>query len=97
MDGRKSFLHLAGCGLWHGSVDGCHRLAILELALIRAQGKDSQLAKAVGHDFKAKISLAIYAAAIPLAFVSRWLAFSLYVIVALIWVIPDPRIEKKLE
>jgi uncharacterized membrane protein len=71
--------------------------SILELALIRAQGKDSQLAKAIGHDFKAKISLVIYAAAIPLAFVNRWLAFSLYVIVALIWVIPDPRIEKKLE
>jgi uncharacterized membrane protein len=68
----------------------------LELALIRLQGKDSQLAKAVGQDFKEKISLVIYAAAIPLSFVNRWLAFSLYVAVAVMWVIPDRRIEKKL-
>lgn len=70
--------------------------SILELALIRLQGKDSELAKAVGHDFKGRISLVIYAAAVPLSFVSRWLAFSLYVAVAVMWVIPDRRIEKKL-
>jgi uncharacterized membrane protein len=70
--------------------------SILELALIRLQGKDSQLAKAVGQDFKGKISLVIYAAAIPLSFVSRWIAFGLYVVVAVMWVIPDRRIEKKL-
>ena len=70
--------------------------SILELALIRLQGKDSQLANAVGQDFKGKISLVIYAAAVPLSFVSRWLAFSLYVAVAVMWVIPDRRIEKKL-
>jgi uncharacterized membrane protein len=70
--------------------------SILELALIRLQGKDSQLANAVGQDFKGKISLVIYAAAIPLSFVSRWVAFGLYVVVAVMWVIPDRRIEKKL-
>ena len=70
--------------------------SILELALIRLQGKDPQLAKAVGHDFKGKISLVIYAAAIPLSFVSRWIAFGLYVVVAVMWVVPDRRIEKKL-
>ena len=69
---------------------------ILELALIRLQGKDSELAKAVGHDFKGKISLVIYAAAIPLSFVSRWIALSLYVVVDVMWVIPNRRIEKKL-
>jgi TMEM175 potassium channel family protein len=70
--------------------------SILELALIRYQGTNSQLAKAVGQDFKGKISLVIYAAAIPLSFASRWIAFSLYVAVAVMWVIPDPRIERKL-
>ena len=70
--------------------------SILELALIRLQGKDSQLANAVGQDFKGKISLVIYAAAIPLSFVSRWIAFGLYVVVAVMWVVPDRRIEKKL-
>jgi uncharacterized membrane protein len=69
---------------------------ILELALIRLQGKESELAKAVGHDFKGKLSLVIYAAAIPLSFVSRWIAFGLYVAVAVMWVAPDRRIEKKL-
>jgi uncharacterized membrane protein len=68
----------------------------LELALMRLQGKDSQLAKAVGQDYKEKISLVIYAAAIPLSFVNRWLGLSLYVAVAVLWVIPDRRIEKKL-
>jgi uncharacterized membrane protein len=67
---------------------------ILELVLIRYHGKDSRLAKAVGHDFKSKISLVIYASAIPFSFASGWFAFSLYVLVALIWVIPDSRIEK---
>lgn len=71
--------------------------SILELALIKLQGKDSLLAVAVGREFKAKISLIMYAAAIPFAFLSRWLAISLYVIVAVMWVIPDRRIEKKLE
>ncbi|WP_090369601.1 TMEM175 family protein [Nitrosospira sp. Nl5] len=70
--------------------------SILELALVRLQGKDSELAKAVGRDYKEKISLVIYAAAIPLSFVSRWIAFSLYVAVAVMWVVPDRRIEKKL-
>ena len=70
--------------------------AILELALVRIQGKDSLLTQALGRDFKAKISMAIYAAAIPLSFFSRWLAISLYVVVAVMWVIPDRRIEKKM-
>jgi uncharacterized membrane protein len=71
--------------------------AILKLALIKVQGKDSQLAKAGGDDFKGKISLIIYATAIPLSFFSRWLAFGLYVAVAVMWVAPDRRIEKKLD
>jgi uncharacterized membrane protein len=70
--------------------------SILEFALIRIQGKDSQLARAVGADFKGKASLVIYASAIPLSFLSRWLAFGLYVAAAIMWIIPDRRIEKKL-
>jgi uncharacterized membrane protein len=71
--------------------------SILELALIRVQGKDSLLGKALGHDFKAKISLITYAFGILFSFFSEWLAFSLYVAVAAMWVIPDRRIEKKLK
>src|SRR5690242_15610424 len=71
--------------------------SILEFVLIRVQGKNSLLGKAVGHDFKAKTSLAIYALGILFSFFSQWLAFSLYVTVAVIWVIPDRRIEKTLK
>ncbi len=67
---------------------------VLVRVLLAANGRDSPLATAIGNDFKGKISLVFYATAIPLAFVNSWLAFSLYVIVAIIWLIPDRRIER---
>ena len=69
---------------------------ILARALIRHEGMDSAIATALGTDFKGKASVWIYAAAIPLAFVNRWLAFGLYVVVAMMWFIPDRRIERVL-
>jgi uncharacterized membrane protein len=69
---------------------------ILTRALIATHGKDSVLATAVGGDFKGKVSIAFYAVAIPLAFVNSWFATGLYVLVAVIWLVPDPRIEKTL-
>jgi uncharacterized membrane protein len=69
---------------------------ILVRILISDHGKDSALAKAVGKDFKGRISVVFYAAAIPLSFVSSWLAGALYVIVAAIWLVPDRRIEQTL-
>jgi len=68
---------------------------ILQNALIAHHGRGSRLAAAVGGDSKGKISLALYAAAVPLAFVREWIADALYVLVALIWLAPDPRIESK--
>jgi uncharacterized membrane protein len=70
---------------------------ILQRAIIAKQGRDSLLARAVGKDWKGKLSPVLYLASIPLAFVSRWVASGLYVLVALLWLIPDPRIERKLE
>jgi uncharacterized membrane protein len=67
---------------------------ILTRALISLHGRDSNLATALGRDFKGKVSIVIYLLAIPLAFVSSWLACGLYVLVAVIWFIPDRRIEK---
>ncbi len=67
---------------------------ILARALVSLHGKDSALAIALGRDFKGKVSLVFYAAAILLAFVNSWLACGLYVVVAIIWFIPDRRIEK---
>jgi TMEM175 potassium channel family protein len=66
---------------------------ILKTAIVTEQGPNSTIAQALGNDFKGKISPVIYAAAIPLAFVNRWIAIALYVLVATIWLIPDPRIE----
>jgi len=70
---------------------------ILTRALIDLHGRDSTLAISIGRDRKGKISIAIYAVAIPLAFVRPWIAGTGYVIVAIMWLIPDPRIERAVE
>jgi TMEM175 potassium channel family protein len=67
---------------------------ILQQTIIHANGRTSALARAIGNDRKGKISLALYAAAIPLAFVNQFASDALYVIVALVWFIPDRRIER---
>jgi uncharacterized membrane protein len=67
---------------------------ILTKALIQLHGKDSTLAKAIGRDKKGKLSIVAYAVAIPLAFAKPWIAASGYVLVALMWLIPDRRIER---
>jgi uncharacterized membrane protein len=70
---------------------------VLERAIIAKEGRDSLLAQAVGKEWKGKLSLALYLAAIPLAFVSSWIATGLYAFAALLWLIPDRRIERQLE
>jgi uncharacterized membrane protein len=67
---------------------------ILQLTIIRQQGPKSRLAAAVGADRKGKLSPVLYAASIPLAFVNQWIADGMFVLVALIWLAPDPRIER---
>ena len=69
---------------------------ILQNKLIRLHGKDSLLDKAVKDDKKGKISVLCYILAIPLAFVTPWISGLLYITVALIWVIPDKRIENQI-
>lgn len=69
---------------------------ILTRALITHHGKQSTIAAAVGSDLKGKISLVIYLLAISLAFQKAWISCALYVVVAVIWLIPDRRIEKTL-
>jgi uncharacterized membrane protein len=70
---------------------------ILEHAIIAKEGRGSLLAQAVGRDWKGKVSPVLYFIAIALAFVSSWIAVGIYVFMALLWLIPDPRIERKLE
>ena len=68
---------------------------LLSRVLVTIEGPDSKLGAAINSDFKGKISVAIYLLAIALAFVNHWLGFALYCVVALIWFIPDSRIEKR--
>jgi len=69
---------------------------ILLQTILAAQGPHSILRTAVGRDFKGKLSPLLYLIAIPSAFIREWIAGALYVIVALIWLIPDRRIERML-
>jgi uncharacterized membrane protein len=69
---------------------------ILVRTLLARHGPNSVLATALGGDFKGKISMVIYLAAVPLAFVKWWLACALYVLVSIMWLIPDRRIERTL-
>jgi uncharacterized membrane protein len=70
--------------------------AILATLLIKLHGKDSTLAKAMGSDTKGKLSTAIYIIAILLAAINPWIGMALYALVAIIWFIPDRRIEKEM-
>jgi len=65
----------------------------LQQLIIASQGSDSLLKKAVGADFKGKLSLVLYVLAIALSSWSQWLSQGIYILVALIWLVPDPRIE----
>ncbi len=77
---------LAGAAYW-----------ILQSALIAGEGEASKLAAAVGRDVKGKASVACYAVSIPLAFLQQWASDAIFVIVALMWLVPDRRIQSKIE
>jgi len=80
----------------YGIVMLCAAVAyyILQTTIVSAQGPSSKLARAIGSDWKGKLSPLMYAAAIPLAFVNELIADALYIAVALIWLVPDRRIER---
>jgi uncharacterized membrane protein len=66
---------------------------ILKTAIVAEQGPQSKLATALGRDLKGKVSPVLYAAGIAVAFVDRWISLALYVVVAVMWLVPDRRIE----
>jgi uncharacterized membrane protein len=70
---------------------------LLQARIIRVQGNDSRLRLAVGNDTKGRISMLAYLLAIPLGFVDPWIGGGLYVFVALLWLVPDRRIERLLQ
>lgn len=69
---------------------------ILSRVIVASEGPDSKLAEALGRDVKGKVSLGLYVAAIPMAFLQEWIADAIFVAVALIWLVPDRRIESRL-
>ena len=84
-------------GLYGGALLGAAvAYRVLTVILLKQHGRDSTLAEAMGRDLKGKISLMLYAVAIPLAFLSVWPPIALYVAVALMWLIPDRRVERAL-
>jgi uncharacterized membrane protein len=66
---------------------------IMQTVLIKSEGRDSRLARAIGRDLKGKISPFLYLAAIVFAFVQTWVSIGLYVIVTMMWLVPDRRVE----
>src|SRR5215469_470420 len=67
---------------------------VLTKSLIAHHSKNSVLATSIGNDWKGRVSVLVYALAIPLAFVRPWVACACYIFVAIMWLAPDPRIEK---
>lgn len=91
--GATEFAPVASAGYGVVSLLAAIAYFILKTAIIAEQGPDSKLAQAVGNDLKGKISPVLYTAGIGLAFVNQWIAIGLYVLVSLMWLVPDPRIE----
>ncbi len=69
---------------------------ILQTTLLRAEGEQSRLRVALGSDVKGKLSPLLYCLGIGLAFADRWISLALYIVVALIWLVPDRRVERHL-
>jgi uncharacterized membrane protein len=84
---------------FYGVVLLCAAIAyyVLQSVILAEQGPDSALRRAIGRDVKGKVSPAVYAAGIGLAFVNRWLGLALYVVVTLMWLVPDRRLEPTLQ
>ena len=91
------------CATWQVVLFGVNLLlagaayTVLTIQILELHGKDSDIAKAIGSDFKGKLSIAIYAAGIALAFFNPWISVALYFAVAMMWFIPDRRIEKVIQ
>jgi uncharacterized membrane protein len=83
----------------YGAILMCAGIAyyVLETTIIRSQGPHSRLKSAVGSDAKGIASVVMYAAAIGIAFVNPWIAEAVYLGVAVMWLVPDPRIERRMQ
>ena len=69
---------------------------LLQTAIVVSQGKDSKLREAIGTDRKGKGSIVLYLVSLPMVFINEWIAIGIYILVALLWLIPDRRIESRI-
>ena len=67
---------------------------VLQRVIIRTQGSEGTLARAIGHDLKSKVSPMLHVTGVLLAFIDAWIACAIYLMVALTWLVPDRRIER---
>ena len=88
---------MAGCRVRELLLGSGIAYYFLTKILIAHHGSRSTLAASIGRDLKGKASLVIYLVAIPLSFLQSWVACGCYVLVAIMWLLPDPRIEKSLK
>jgi uncharacterized membrane protein len=95
--GENDFAALPAAGYGFVLLMSAIAYAILQGRIIASQGSDSVLRRAVGSDWKGRASPPLYAAGVGLAFVSQWIAMAIYVAVALMWLLPDRRIERLVE
>ena len=95
--GENHFAHLPSAIYGVVLLAAAFAYLILQKAIIAAEGPDSTLQRAVGHDWKGKLSPLLYITGIALSFYSSWMAQAMYVISALIWLVPDRRIERELK
>jgi uncharacterized membrane protein len=95
LDGRECPVRCARCAIRRILLFAGIAYFILTKSLVRCHGKDSPLALSIGSDKKGFASVAVYLAAIPLALLRPWIACCCYVLVALMWLMPDPRIERR--
>jgi uncharacterized membrane protein len=81
---------------FYGVVLLCAAIAyyVLQSVIVAHEGRDSPLARALGSDWKGKVSPVLYAVAIATAFLNRWVALGIYIFVALLWLVPDRRLER---
>ena len=93
MDGREPFGSSAHRGVRRSAFDACYRLLSAAKSHRAKTGAHSVLASALGSDMKGKLSPVLYVAGIALAFIAPWLSILIYVSVAVMWLIPDRRIE----
>ena len=94
--GENHFDRAADRPLWRRPVHAGNRLSHPAIDDHPSEGRTSGLARALGRDFKGKISPILYGAAIGLAFIEPWISCGIYTFVALMWLVPDKRIEKML-